>query len=331
MRHSTYRSRALSGVALFALSLTISTLIIAGRAQAAAAYWRCGLDRVTVISNGSAVRCEILLRETIRYEQVLAELVGWEPDASILPLNLYSLTRGDAKQVMFTAGQLAEQTRTRTVTYSKYLPGLDLNIASIVDVGGDEPMQSLLFIYGQSLLANGPVRSYPAWYQLGVANLLNGLVIRPDGTVLLNRNQTFVAVVEGSQRAGGRLNLAALLDAKIRDLPAADFNELARRAHVWAQFGLLTTAEHRKQYRELALLMRQGAPAEEAVPAAFGISLAVMTEQFDAGAWRKDASYRLPAPSTSPSVTAAAPIDAPAAEALFKLIEARVAEKADAQ
>ena len=213
MQHSIYCKRSFSGIALAALSLTVSGLIVAGRAEAAASYWRCGLDRVTVVSNGSAARCEILLRATIRYEQVLTELVGWEPDASILPLNLYSLTRADAKQIMFTTGQLAEQTRTRTVTYSKYLPGQDLNIASMVDVGGDEPLQSLLFIYGQSLLANGPARSYPAWYQLGVANLLNGLVIRPDGTVLLNRNQTFVAVVEGNQRAGGRLSLSALLDA----------------------------------------------------------------------------------------------------------------------
>ncbi len=66
---------------------------------------------------------------------------------------------------------------------------------------------------------------------------------RPDGTVLLNRKQTFAAVVEDKQRSGGRLDLPALLSAEAAALSPADFNEVAKRAHMWAQFGLLTTEE----------------------------------------------------------------------------------------
>ena len=147
----------------------------ASSAEAATAYWRCSLDRLTVITNGSAARCERLIRTTARYEQLLIELTGWEPETTMRPLTLYSLTRPDAKQRMFTEKQLAELARTRRNTYSKYLPGPDLNIAAIIDEGGgDESLQSVLFIYGQSLLTEGPTRSYPLWYQLGVANLLNG-------------------------------------------------------------------------------------------------------------------------------------------------------------
>jgi hypothetical protein len=314
--------------ALLGLGLAATFLIHAGRAEAAGSYWKCELDRVTVISNGSAERCELLLRATLRYEQLLAELAGWQSDDSMLPLRLYSLRRADAREVMYTEKELDVQARTRSMIRSKYLPAAEFNVATIVDVNGDEPLRSALFMYGQSLLSSGPLRPYPAWYRLGVANLLNGLRIRPDGAVLLNRNPQFAAVVGAHERATRRLDLPALLDAKHARTPA-DFNELARRSHAWAQFGLLTTEEHRKQYETLATLMRQGAPAEEAVPRAFGISLFELTDEFERGAWRKSVSYSIPAPATVPNVAPAIEMDAATADAALDRLKDLVAEIGD--
>jgi hypothetical protein len=307
--------------ALLALGLAATFSIHAGRAEAAASYWRCGLDRVTVVSNSSAARCEALLRATLRYEQVLAEFVRWEADMTINPLQLYSLTRTDARDVMYTDAE--QDARTRLAIRSKYVPGAQFNLATIVDIDGEEPLQSVLFLYGQSLLASGPMKKYPAWYRLGVANLLNGLTIRPDGTVLLNRNPQFAAVVRESDRPRERFDLPELLDAQHITNPA-DFNELARRSHAWAQFGLLTTDEHRRQYQDLALLMRKGSRAEEAVQAVFGSPLADLTEQFERGAWRKDVSYRIPAPASLPELAPAIEMDEAAAEAQLKTLKANI-------
>jgi hypothetical protein len=298
--------------AVLALGLAATLSMHAGRVEAAASYWRCGLDRVTVISNSSAARCETLLRATLRYEQVLAELVRWQADMTINPLQLYSLTRTDARQVMYTESE--QDARARLAIRSKYVPGAQFNIATIVDIDGEEPLQSVLFLYGQSLLASGPMKKYPPWYRLGVANLLNGLTIRPDGSVQLNRNPQFAAVVRSSDRPRARFDLPELLDAQHITNPA-DFNELARRSHVWAQFGLLTTHEHRKQYQDLAALMRKGTRAEEAVQTVFGSSLAELTKEFERGAWRKDVSYRIPAPPDLPEVAPAIEMDETAIDA----------------
>jgi hypothetical protein len=316
---------ALRHAALLAWGLA-TLLSHPGRAEAAGPYWRCERDRVTVISNSSAARCEFLLRATVRYEQLLTDLVRWEAEATFKPLRLYSLTRADAREVMYTEKESDE--RTFPGIRSKYLPDSESNVAAIVAVDGDEPLQSVLFLYGQSLLANGPTRSYPAWYRLGIANLLNGLEIRPDGAVLLNRNPRFAAVAGSNERAGERLDLPALLDAK-HARTVADFNELARRSHVWAQFGLLTTEERRRQYRELAVLMRQGAPAAEAVPTVFGKSLAELTDDFERGAWRKDVSYRIPAPAELPDLAPAVEMDAAAVDAQLKTLKKLVMEIGD--
>jgi hypothetical protein len=304
--------------ALLASGLAVTFSMRAERADAAAPYWRCELDRVVVVSNSSAARCETLLRATLRYEQVLAELVRSDSGVSSNPLRLYSLTRADAREVMYTEEE--QDARVRAGIRSKYIPGAGSNIGTIVDVDGDEPLQSVLFLYGQSLLATGPMRKYPAWYRLGVANLLNGLTIRPDGTVLLNRNPQFAAVVRESDRARGRFDLPELLDAQHVTNPA-EFNELARRSHAWAQFGLLTTGEHRRQYRELAILMRGGTRAEEAVRTVFGSSLAELTEEFERGAWRKDISYRIPAPDKLPDLAPAVEMDAAAADAQLETLK----------
>lgn len=318
-----------SRCACLGLLLIAASLATSNHAEAATAYWRCSLDRLTVITNGSAARCERLIRTTLRYEQLLIELTGWDRETTMRPLTLYSLTRPDAKQRMFTQNQLAEQARTRGNTTSKYLPGADLNIGAIIDEGGDDSLQSMLFIYGQALLTEGPTRSYPLWFQLGVANLLNGALVRPDGTVLLNRKQTFAAVVEDGQRASGHLDLTALLNAEPKGLSHADFNEVAKRAHLWAQFGLLTSEERRSQYRELALLMRQGASAAEAVPDAFGMPLDALTQQFATSAWQKDASYRLAPRGAPPEVLPANPLEGAELDAQLGALAARVAEFPD--
>lgn len=304
--------------ALLALGLAATFALHAGRAEASAPYWRCSVDRVTVISNDSAARCEALLRATLRYEQVLAELVRWEADTTINPLRVYSLSRADARDVMYTEEE--RDARTRSAIRSRYVPGAEFNIAAIVDVDGEEPLQSVLFLYGQSLLASGPMKKYPAWYRLGVANLLNGLTIRPDGSVLLNRNPQFAAVIRENERVRGRFDLPELLDAH-HVTSAADFNELARRSHAWAQFGLLTTSERRKQYQELAVLMREGTPAEQAVPTVFGSSLAELTDQFERGAWRRDVTYRIPAPEKLPEVGSAIEMDQATARELLKTLK----------
>lgn len=316
--------------------MRIAVLLIAAwlatwnQAEAATQYWKCNLDRLTVITNGSAARCERLIRTTARYEQLLVELTGWESDTTMRPLTLYSLTRPDAKQRMFTEKQLAEQARTRRNTYSRYMPGAELNVAAIVDEGGgDESLQSVLFLYGQALLTEGPTRGYPLWYQLGVANLLNGALIRPDGTVLLNRKQAFAAEVQDNQRASQRLDLPALLAAEGRGLSPADFNEVAKRAHTWAQFGLLTTEQRRSQFRELAVLMRQGATAAQAVPDAFGMPLDALTQQFSSGAWQKDASFRLPPHGAPLEVLPAGPLEGAELETELAALTARVGEFPD--
>jgi len=318
LRHATW----------VAFGLTAISLMAAPRVDAAAQYWRCELGRVAVVSNSSATRCELLLRATVRYEQLLSELVGMQLDESLTPLRLYSLTRVDAREYMFTEKELGDQVRTRQAIHSRSMPGLELNVLSIVDLGGDEPLRSALNLYSQMLMSSGPTRSYPAWYQVGVATLLNGLMIRPDGSVILSRNPAFLAVVDDHKRASAdaRVDLPALLDAKPSGLPPADYNEFARRADIWAQFGMLTTPERRKQYRDLADLMRQGTPAEEAVHAAFGISLKELTEQFEGGAWRKDVSYRVPAPASAPSVATPLELDAAALDEQLTLLKQRVAE-----
>lgn len=326
---ATCRSRfKRTGPKLFAASLSLVLLgsLTGHRVWAAPAYWRCGMDRIVVVTNSSAARCERLIRAVVRYEEILVELAGLEVDSALPPFTLYSVTREDAKRFMFTEEQLEEQRRTRILTYSKYLPGADDNAAAFVDEAGDESFQSILFLYGQGMLAYGPARSYPAWYQLGIANLLNGLVIKPDGTVLLNRNPMFAATTERGQRATQRLNLSQLLTASPRDFTTADFNELASRAHVWAQFGLLTTAEHRGQYRELALLMRQGTPLNEASQDAFGKPFPELDAEFESGRWRSEVSYRLPASATRITVSTPVPLGPQEFETAMKDLKARATE-----
>jgi hypothetical protein len=290
--------------------------------DSATPYWRLSSGRLTVISNSSAQRCQRLAASVMRFEQVLFELAGWEPDFTLAPLHFYSLDRGDARTVLLTESE-REKKNNSIVIHSKWLPGAEFDIAAIVDIGGDEPLQSVLFMYGQGQLAQGPTRTYPAWYQLGVASLLNGLVIKPDGTVLLNRNLSYEAVVERGQRSAARIDLATLLGQRPDVSSPAEFNVFVPHAREWAAFGLLTSDERRAQYHELALLMRQGAAVEEAMLEAYGKPFAEVAAEFDQGKWRKDVRFRLPPPATPIALPAAVEIESAQIEPLMQVLAER--------
>src|SRR5262249_26277856 len=158
--------------------------------------------------------------------------------------------------------------------------------AAVVDVGGIyDPLQSVLLLYAEGVLTQGPTMHDPPWYQLGIANLLNGLIIRSDGSILLNRNMPFEPVDNGKRAPQVTYDLARVLQAGAADLNGGDFKLFLAAAREWAQFGLLTTDQHRSQYRELAVQMRQGVPAEEAVKEAFSTSLEQLAKEFAQGRW----------------------------------------------
>ncbi|HKE87354.1 MAG TPA: hypothetical protein VKB50_26540 [Vicinamibacterales bacterium] len=312
MRHST------------SLLLLAACLLLGAQANAAAQYWRCGNGRVTVISNSSAERCERLARYVLTFERAVIELVGWERDLELEPLTFYSLTRTDAKEVMFTQQDLVNQVKEHMTTYSKFLPDVDYHVAVIMDVGGDEPLESVMFLYGHSVVAQGNLVSYPPWFQFGISNVLNGMAVRPDGSVLFNRRLLFTAVVKGDEQPSALRTLQGLLATSYRDVTQATYNEVAKRALEFAHFGLLTGPERQKQYRDLAALMRQGMSPQEAVPEAFGISLDALSALYESGAWKKDISYRLAAPADLPTVAAGTPIDPTEIDKLLKVIADRV-------
>ena len=305
--------------AVFASALTWP---VQTAAESAAQYWRLSSGRLTVISNSSAQRCQRLAASVVRFDQLLFELAGWEPDVALPPLQFYSLDRAAAKAVLLTESERDKKNHS-VVIHSKWLPGAEFDIAAIVDIGGDEPLQSVLFMYGQGQLAQGPTRTYPAWYQLGVASLLNGVVIKPDGTVLLKRTLTFEAVVEKGARSASRFDLTKLLEGRPETLAPAEFNAFVPQAREWAVFGLLTTAERRGQYHELALLMRQDASLEEAALEAFGKPLAEVAAEFDQGAWRKDVRFRLPPPATPIALPDATQIEPSQIEPLLRAVAER--------
>jgi hypothetical protein len=307
------------------LALTLALTLVWPRfahADRETPYWRLDAGRLSVISNSSAQRCQRLAASVIRFEQVLFELAGWESDLTLAPLHFYSLDRGDARTVLLTENE-REQKSNNIVIHSKWMPGAEFDIAAIVDIGGDEPLQSVLFMYGQGQLSQGPTRTYPAWYQLGVASLLNGVVIKPDGTVLLNRNLSFEAVVEKGPRSASRFDLARLLEGRPEALSPAEFNAFVPQAREWAVFGLLTSAERRAQYHELALLMRQDASLEEAALEAFGKPFAEVAKEFDHGKWRKDVRFRLSPPATPIETPAAVQIEPAQIELLLQAVAER--------
>jgi hypothetical protein len=259
----------------------------------------------------------------------LRDLAGWSPDFVPPPAAMYSLSQQDALRVLLSDGEKQKQRVGGMMIFSKYLPGRDFNINVIVDEGGtDDPMQSVLLLYAQGLLTTGPTQRHPPWFQLGVANLLNGLIIRSDGSVLLNRSVAFEPVADGAHRTQAHYDLEKLLSLRGTDFgPTLDYKEFSRRAREWAQFGLLTTEERRSHYRELALLMRQGEPVVEAVKDSFGVSLEQLTAEFEAGAWHKEIQFKLAAHAPLPVVPPPAKLESAEANTLLQVVAARASRE----
>ena len=308
------------------LALLALPLLAVNAAHAETTYWRVTMDRVTVIANGSSERCIRLATQLTVFERLLRELADWSRDYQPPPIALYSLSQADARHVLLSEADQRRQAAANMQIFSKFLPGRDFNIAAIVDVGGsDDPLQSVLLLYAESALLSGPTQHYPPWFQLGVANLLNGLMIRTDGSVLLNRNVSFEPLEEKRPAAHAPYDLLKLLEVRAADLNAgaADYREFLRAARDWAEFGVLTTPQRRSQYRELATLMRQGAPAAEAMQDAFGVPFAQVADEFRAGAWRKEAQFRMTPQGGPVAVPQPAKLDAGQATTLLQVVAAR--------
>jgi hypothetical protein len=308
------------------LAVLLAGLVVP-RAHADTTYWRLSTDRVTVVSNGSAKRCQRLAAQFLSFERVLRGLAGLDEDSQLTPIAVYSLSEADAERVFLSAADRQQQDARRIRIYSKYLPGRDLNVAAIVDVNGvDEPLQSVLLLYAESLLMSGANRANPLWFQIGVANITNGLLIRDDGSVLLSREGSFEPDVEKNARV--KYDLATLLTTTGRDLSAGgDWRVYTKRAREFAQYGLLTTPERRTHYRELTALMRQGTPAEQAVEQAFGRPLADVARELEDGRWRHEAQFRIPAPASGPELPAPEKLDSAKARDLLQVVADRVAQQ----
>jgi hypothetical protein len=310
---------------------TLTLIVLAagygGIALADTTYWRVTIDRVTVVTDGNAQRCSRLAAQFLAFEAILRELADWSPDYAPPPVALYSLSQQDALRVLLSDSERQRQRSNGMMIYSKYLPGRDFNINAIVDEGGsDDPMQSVLLLYAEGLLTTGPTQRHPPWFQLGVANLLNGLIIRSDGSVILNRTLPFEPTTDGDHRPQAHYDLEKLLSLRTADFgPALDYKEFMRRAREWAQFGLLTTDERRSRYRELATLMRQGEPVGDAVKDVFGIPLQQVAAEFEAGAWRKEVQFRLAAHTSLPLIPAPAKLESSEANILLQVVAARAA------
>jgi hypothetical protein len=308
-------------------ALLLAGAICASPVHAETQYWRVTVDHMTVISDGSAKRCTRLGAQFLAFERLLRELANLDDDFNFRPLTVYGLSDTDARRVMLSdADRQLERSHNARLS-SKYLPGRESNFAIMIDDGGDEPLQAVLLLYAQDILLHGPARTFPAWYQVGVANITNGVMVREDGSMLLNRDGPFEPQVDKTVRT--KYDLTTLLATKGNELASGgDWKTFARRAREWAQFGLLTTPEHRSQYRELASLMRQGTPAEEAVSQAFGVSLGDLSKQFDEGAWRRQASFRIPASAASPTLPTPERLDTARVNQLLQLIADRVSQPA---
>jgi hypothetical protein len=305
--------------------LSFGALFFVGVAHADTTYWRVTMDRMTVVSDGGGERCSRLATQLTIFERLLRELAGWSADYQPPPIALYSLSQPDARRVLLSDADRRQQSSSNMHIYSKFLPGHEFNIAAIVDEGGsDDPLESVLLLYAEGALISGPTQHYPPWFQLGVANVMNGLMVREDGSVILNRNVPFEPV---DSKGGGvhmQYDLLKLLQARAGDLNAgADYKEFMRAAREWAQFGLLTTQQRRAQYHDLATLMRQGTPAADAVNDAFGVPFEQVAGEFRAAAWRKEAQFRVTPQGAPVSVPKPEKLDAQQTNILLQVVATR--------
>jgi hypothetical protein len=141
---------------------------------------------------------------------------------------------------------------------------------------------------------------------------------------LLSREQQFEPVDDRDSRKSTKYDLANLLQATGHSFEnGGDIGEFVHRAREWAQFGLLTTSDRRKSYLELATLMRQGTPAEDAVKEAFGVTLSELSTEFDNRRWRKEVNYRLRAPEQLPVMSVPTRVDQAELKTLFEVLSGR--------
>jgi hypothetical protein len=325
MKYSARTKRVGFPILFLSVLSAASSILLFSAARADAPYWRVTVDRVTVIANGNARRCNRFALQFIAFERILRDLANLDPDYEPLPIRIYSLNVNDAYRYFYTEAEIRKQRAEESVIFSKYRPDGDFILAAIVDEGGiEEPWQSIMLMHAQSTLTYGPTRRYPMWFQLGVANVLNGMIVNNDGSVLLSRDEQFEATVEKEKFRRAKYDLASLLQANAQNFPAdGDIRAFMTRAREWALFGLLTTAERRERFLQLATLMRQGTPADEAVNESFGISLADLSVQFEDRRWRKEVKYRLPVPADLPQIPAATPLDAAEAKLLLNELSNR--------
>jgi len=317
------RTHALALLVLLAATLTAT-------ARADTTYWRITFDRITVISDGNADRCTRLATQFTAFENILRELANWDASYELPPVAFYDISQRDARRVLLSDAEVRRQAASGLQIFSKYLPGNDFNVAAIVDTGGsDDPLQSVLLLYAQGLLIQGPTTHDPPWSQFGIANLLNGLMIRSDGSILLNRNVPFEPIDNNKRPQHETYDLPRLLRTSASDLNnAPDFRSFVAAAREWAQFGLLTTAEHRSQYRELTILMRQGVPAEDAVKEAFGSSLEQLAKEFAEHNWRYQVQFRLTATHPEKPLPAPTRLEPTEAERLLQVLASRAKQEA---
>ena len=318
-------------------SVTLAALFIlltCGGREAAFAdttYWRVTVGRVTVIADDSPQRCTRLASEITAFEGALRTLVDWNADYVLPPLSLYSLSKQDASRVFLTDSDRRQQRSDRMIVLSKWLPGRDFNVAAIANENGsDDPLKSVMLVYAEAILIRGPMEHFPPWYLLGLPNLLNDPMFRPDGSILLNRNLPYRAV-NPSNHASTSYNLRQVLEMRPHDFATADYPEFMLRARDWALFGLLTTPERRAQYREFAALMTQGESAADAVKDAFGVPLETLAAEFEAGRWRNNVQYRLPGPTPRAVIPPPEQLQPAEADTLLQVVAERTAHQRTAQ
>lgn len=311
--------------AIIALSLACPGIATAADTP----YFMVTTGRIAVVTNSSARRCSRVAFQFIRFESVLRDLAGWDSDVELRPLKVFVLAEIDADRVFLTKADRDREKATDMFVYSKFMPGREFNVAAMLDHDSyDDPMQSLFLTYAQSALAAGPTRQHPAWYLLGVANLLNGLVIREDGSAILNRNLPFAPDLADASGTHAKFDLPTLL-ATTRTLglfSQSDWKEFILRARDWAEFGLLTKPERRKQHRDLAELMRQGTPADEAVTQAFGMPLAQLNAEYQTNKWRLSVQFRMPPPAAPIVVPDPSPLAPEEARRQLQIVADRVGE-----
>ena len=307
-----------------ALSVLVAAMLT-GAAEAETSYWRITSDRLTVVSSASGERCSRLATQLTVFERILRQMANWDASFELPPVTVYAISQQDARRVFLTEAERKQQAVSKFTFFSKYLPDRDSITLAIVDVGGiDDPLQSILLLYAEGLLTHGPTLHDPPWYQYGIANLFNGLIIRSDGSALLNRNVPFEPMDTGKRVHRETYDLPKLLAVGTQDFnDGSDFKAYLAAAREWAQFGLLTNDQRRSQYRELALQMRQGAPADEAVKVAFGKSLQELTSEFAAGNWRYQVQFRISPNSSVKPLPDPVKLESGEAEALLRVLATR--------